>query len=567
MTFCETRRVLLAIVLVSLSTMELANANCQESWFGPGQLVCVCNLTNCDSGLKFEWPLQNDVILRLSSNKAGARFQQTRIKLKPKNGPKQQEKLQEEEAGALIRLEINKHYQKITGFGGGITDSAASLIMQLDERVRDKLIEDYFGPTGLNYNLARVPIGGTDMSSRAYSYDDLPNWQTDFNLNHFALQPEDLKWKIPLIKLIEERRSRPLKLLTACWSPPAWMKDNQHLVQGNLKLIEGQGLATNPYYATYARYIIRFLEEYARHNVTFWALSAQNEPRSPARNGPAIIHHNSINFTPNQLTALYKDHLLPQLRNSSFKLHHFVWDDVVEEIDNYLSVMFAERSIREQVSGVALHWYSQGLREKPFVNVERAFNKMPHNFAMISTEASYLDGQKPGSWAHGSGYARDLIRTLRTGFIGWLDWNLALDKEGGPTWAQNPLDSALQIDLARQTYIKNPMFYALAHVTRFMPPNSTILKSSVIPKKDNDSESQVYSLAAELDTILLDENKSANGFKSDQLARKISLVLLNTSDRVRSVRLQLLDCKLKRQFDDLQLELASQSVQSFAFLC
>lgn len=591
----------IVIALTFLGTFEVVSGHkqtCIERFFGPDKLACFCNATFCDSGLRFEWPEEIDEILQISSSKAGERFKQTRFKLELKANETDLKKenygFQNDESDVTvvkIVVKINEHFQKVTGFGGAITDSAASLIMQLDEKIRDRLLEDYFGKNGLNYNMARLPIGGTDMSARAYTYNDLNIQEnpaeTDFELKKFALQIEDLEWKIPLVKLINEKLSSlkrmPLKLMTSCWSPPAWMKDNSNLIQGNLKSINNkdkddqQGLNINPYYATYASYIIKFLEEYRRFNVTFWALSAQNEPRSPARNGLSVIHHNSVNFTPDQLASLYKDHLLPQLSRNlggiGKGLLHFVWDDVIDEIELYMSKLNGEKSIREQIAGIALHWYSQGLREQPYHLVETAFRKMPQNYAMISTEASYLGGQKPGDWSHGSGYARDLMRSLRTGFIGWLDWNLALDKEGGPTWAQNPLDSAIQIDLESQSYIKNPMYFALGHITRFVPPNSTIVKSNVIVPngpKDDESYDHLYVLAAELeDTILVyDVNDDDNGSSSPkQLARKISLVLHNTLNRVRKVQIQLVDCKLKRKFDDLFLELPAQSLQSFAFIC
>lgn len=51
----------------------------------------------------------------------------------------------------------------------------------------------YFSKDGIEYNLCRVPIGGTDFSTRAYSYDD---GMTDPLLDNFALANEDLLYKV-----------------------------------------------------------------------------------------------------------------------------------------------------------------------------------------------------------------------------------------------------------------------------------------------------------------------------------------------------------------------------------
>lgn len=47
--------------------------------------------------------------------------------------------------------------------------------------------------TGLEYNMARVPIASTDFSTHEYSYDDVDG---DFDLQNFALAEEDLNFKV-----------------------------------------------------------------------------------------------------------------------------------------------------------------------------------------------------------------------------------------------------------------------------------------------------------------------------------------------------------------------------------
>lgn len=51
----------------------------------------------------------------------------------------------------------------------------------------------YFSEHGIEYNLARLPIGGTDFSLRAYTYDD---GDPDPLLENFKLAHEDTKYKV-----------------------------------------------------------------------------------------------------------------------------------------------------------------------------------------------------------------------------------------------------------------------------------------------------------------------------------------------------------------------------------
>lgn len=51
----------------------------------------------------------------------------------------------------------------------------------------------YFSKDGIEYNIGRVPIGGTDYSTSPYTYDD---GDPDPNLNHFNLTKEDTNLKV-----------------------------------------------------------------------------------------------------------------------------------------------------------------------------------------------------------------------------------------------------------------------------------------------------------------------------------------------------------------------------------
>ena len=51
----------------------------------------------------------------------------------------------------------------------------------------------YFGKDGADYNLCRIPIAGSDFSTRPYSYDDV---NRDKSLENFAMAEEDYEYKV-----------------------------------------------------------------------------------------------------------------------------------------------------------------------------------------------------------------------------------------------------------------------------------------------------------------------------------------------------------------------------------
>ena len=55
---------------------------------------------------------------------------------------------------------------------------------------------------------------------------------------------------------------------------------------------------------------------------------------------------------------------------------------------------------------------------------------------------------------------------------GWTDWNLVLDLQGGPNWAGNFVDAPIIVEPEAGVFYKQPMYYALGHISRFLIPRS-----------------------------------------------------------------------------------------------
>lgn len=146
--------------------------------------ICSCNSTYCDSVPK---------VGKLS--KLGMKLYQTSRSVPGFSWREGNfEDLTSDEI-ATITLDINPKvkYQTIVGFGGAFTDATGQNIKRLPKEAQQRLLESYFGEDGIEYNLCRVPLGGTDFSPRAYSLDDHDD---DKSLKQFALQEEDLSYKV-----------------------------------------------------------------------------------------------------------------------------------------------------------------------------------------------------------------------------------------------------------------------------------------------------------------------------------------------------------------------------------
>ncbi|XP_014166229.1 lysosomal acid glucosylceramidase-like [Geospiza fortis] len=297
------------------------------------------------------------------------------------------------------------------GFGGSLSDAAAMNSLKLSQPAQDNLLRSYFSESGIEYNLVRVPMACSDFSVRPYSYDDVPN---DYELKHFRLVDEDVEMKIPLLRRALAMSKRPLLLFASPWTAPAWMKSNGDVRgKGTLK-----GKAGDKYHKTWANYFIKFLDEYAKRNVTFWAVTAQNET---------------------------------------------------------LAGVLGNATAARYVAGLAVHWYLDAI-VPPGCSLEATHKLFPDHF-LLYTEACtgffmFRFAVSLGCWERGDHYSYSILTVMNHFVSGWTDWNLALDLDGGPNWVKNFVDSPVIVDGSKDVFYKQPMFYHLGHFSKFIPEGS-----------------------------------------------------------------------------------------------
>src|SRR6202167_5933605 len=108
-------------------------------------------------------------------------------------------------ANTLPTIDVNddQQYQPIDGFGFAVTGGSAQLLMRMDPAQRGALLRELFAPSGedIAVSYLRVSIGSSDMNGNVYSYDDLPEGQTDGEVAKFSLGPDRMD-VIPILKEI-----------------------------------------------------------------------------------------------------------------------------------------------------------------------------------------------------------------------------------------------------------------------------------------------------------------------------------------------------------------------------
>ncbi|XP_045107178.1 lysosomal acid glucosylceramidase-like [Portunus trituberculatus] len=421
---------------------------------GHSSFVCVCNATYCDTLHRPTTPPEGQYLLYTSA-RDGGRFQKSLGYFAGREVV---------EGSIEFTLDTNTPYQTMMGWGAAFTDSAAFNILSLSPASQDQLLRAYFSPEGLEYNLGRLNMGGCDFSWRTYTHVDTPG---DTNLDTFALQPEDLEYKIPVVKRAQEMSERPIKLFASPWTAPPWMKTNNDY--------HGFGQLKEEMYQPWARYFVRFLDDYAAQNITFWGLTAQNEPLDGYVPG---FSFSCMGWTAEQQRKWVSGNLGPALREGGYgDVVLMIMDDQRINLPSWPQVVLGDPEAAQFVQGIALHWYM----DKYFTPevLTETHDLFPEYF-ILGTEACEGDGPLevdvvPGSWERLEAYARDIIVDVNHWVTGWVDWNLALDMIGGPNWAENFVDAPILVDKDKDEFYKNPMFYAMGHFSKFVPEGAVRL--------------------------------------------------------------------------------------------
>lgn len=384
---------------------------------------------------------------------------------------------------SLIEIHPSKDFQTITGFGGSFTESSAYVLSQLSPEKRREIIEAYFGDSGAKYSLTRTHINSCDFSLSQYSYAPVPG---DIHLENFSID-KDREILIPLIKDAMTISSDGFKLISSPWTAPPWMKDNQDWIGGKL---------LKEYYPTWALFFLKYLASYQAEGIPIWGITVENEPHGNGNNWE------SMHYSPEEMTEFVQQHLGPTLENNGHQaVKIFGYDQNRAGLKDWVDVMFATKESSKYFAGTAIHWYESTYEVFPeALNYAHAI--APDKY-LIQTEAC-VDAEVPKwkddawywskeatdwgwDWAPEDQkflhpkyvptyrYARDMIGCLNNWVDGWIDWNIVLDRQGGPNWFKNWCVAPVIVDPALDEVYYTPIYYTLVHFSKYIRPGAKVI--------------------------------------------------------------------------------------------
>ena len=360
------------------------------------------------------------------------------------------------EGEVSIFINTNKTFQTFMGIGGAITDASAEVFAKLPKEKQDELLKAYYDKEeGIGYSLCRTPIHSCDFSSESFTYIE----EGDSNLNTFNIA-HDKQYRIPLIKKATEVAGGQLLLYASPWSPPAFMKDNNSMLQG--------GKLLPRYFDTWATYYTKFIKAYEAEGMPIWGITIQNEPM-------AVQRWESCIYTAEEERDFLKNHLGPIMEKEGLGDKKIVvWDHNRDLASNRANTIFEDKEAAEYAWGVGFHWYETWAGGEPMyanlANINESFPNMNLLFTEGCQEGFRADRYQ--HWAHAERYGNSIINDFNNGTVGWTDWNILLDQNGGPNHVGNFCFAPIHGDIETGELIYTPTYYYLGHFSKFIRPDA-----------------------------------------------------------------------------------------------
>ncbi|UCD61932.1 MAG: glycosyl hydrolase [Flavobacteriaceae bacterium] len=360
-----------------------------------------------------------------------------------------------------VLVDPSKQFQTFLGIGAALTDAAAETFYKLTEENQAKFLEAYYSrEKGIGYSLGRTIIHSCDFSSGSYTYIEEGDKELEtFNIDH------DRQYRLPFTKKAIEAAGGELTMYASPWSPPAFMKTNNNMLQG--------GKLKPEFYQPWANYYVKFIEAYEAEGIPIWGLTIQNEPM-------AVQRWESCIYTAEEERDFLKNYLGPTLEKAGMgDKNIIVWDHNRDLLFQRASVILNDPEAAKYVWGTGFHWYEDWKDGIPMFDNVQNVNEVFPDKNLIFTEGCNegYDITKIEEVRLAERYGRSMINDFNNGTVAWTDWNILLDETGGPNHVGNLCFAPAHGDTKTGELTLTHSYYYIGHFSKFIRPGAKRISS------------------------------------------------------------------------------------------
>jgi glucosylceramidase len=158
-----------------------------------------------------------------------------------------------------------------------------------------------------------------------------------------------------------------------------------------------------------------------------------------------------------------------------------VWDHNRDLINQRADVIFSDPEASKYAWGIGFHWYETWTGgTQMFDNLKIVHKSFPDK-KLLFTEGCVekFDAKKYQLWKNGERYGNSMINDFNNGTVGWTDWNILLDQNGGPNHVSNFCFAPVHFDTNTKELIYTPSYYYIGHFSKFIRPEAKRISTAV----------------------------------------------------------------------------------------
>ena len=353
-----------------------------------------------------------------------------------------------------IDVNVDQTFQIMDGFGFALNGGSALNLYNMNSTIRESLLEELFGQTNqsIRASYLRISVGASDLDEFPFSYNDLPSGEVDLEMKKFSLK-QDEKYLIPILKEILAI-SPNIKIMASPWSAPTWMKSNKKTKGGSL---------LPEFYDAYSKYFVKYIRSMAEKNILIDAITVQNEPLHDGNN--PSMHMSSIE----QLNFV-KDYLGPAFSRNNISTKIIIYDHNADNINYPISIL-NDTTARKFVDGSAFHLYGGNINNLSVLKKAHPDKNLYFTEQWVGFPSDLYGDLRWHVRNIIIGASRNWCKTI-------IEWNLASDENQEPHTKGGCRNCLGAVTVANNSVDRNTAYYAIAHVSKFVPPGSKRINSS-----------------------------------------------------------------------------------------
>jgi glucosylceramidase len=382
---------------------------------------------------------------------------------------------------ADVEIMLSQSKQTIEGFGACFNELGWTSLNILPKKDRESILKELFSPNiGANFTICRMPVAANDFSRNWYSYNET---EGDFEMKNFSIA-NDFETLIPFIKNAQ-KYNPALKLWASPWSPPTWMKYNNHYasrpvpdvttwspdrlqkmrdswgmdfrgISNGMKpeqtIKEGQDgfIQDEKYFKAYSLYFSKFVDAYEKQGIKIGMVMPQNEFNSdqvfPSCTWRASSLANFVSFLGPEMQKKKVDVFFGTMERGNEKL---------------VDTLLTDPRSKPYIKGVGFQWAGK--------DAVAAVHKNYPNLNLYQSEQECGNGYN--DWK-GVMHSWDLMKHfLNNGVSAYMYWNMSLNEGGVSTWGWHQ-NSLVVVDALTKKYRYSYEYYLMKHLSHFVKPNA-----------------------------------------------------------------------------------------------